>query len=151
MFDLFNKNPIDRPAGIKTEYTTNSNIDWIIAGLKCLCDVYNTICNICRWILERVICQHKITTFLRLDMTCGFWARHKTFWTLSPSIPQFKVFRGSRCFVQTLRCLFSPAAIESPIIIVLKRFFIKLEHCWGWKFNQFVFENLIEGTVVIMV
>ena len=66
---------------------------------------------------NKLFVPHRITTFLRLDMTGRFWSRYKTFWILSP-IPQFRVFRGSRYFVQTLRYLFSPAAIESPIIIV---------------------------------
>ena len=76
---------------------------------------------------NKLFVLHKITTFLRLDMTERFCTRHKTFRTLSPPIPKFRVFRGSRYFVQTLRYLFSPAAIEPPIIIVLERFVIKLE------------------------
>ena len=100
---------------------------------------------------NKLFVPHKIRTFSRLDVTGRFWARQRTFWTLSPLIPQFKVFRGSRYFTQTLQYLFSPAAIESPIVIVLKRFVIKLEQWWRWKFNQFVFENFTEGIVVVMV
>ena len=76
---------------------------------------------------NKLFVPHKPTKFLRLYMTGRFWARHKIFGTLSPPIPQCKVFRGSRYFMQTRRYLFSPAAIEPPIIIVLKRFVIKLE------------------------
>ena len=77
---------------------------------------------------NKLFFQYKIMIFLRLDMTRRFWARYKKFWTLSPPIPQFiKVFRGSRYFVQTRWYQFNPAAIESLIIIVLKRFFVKLE------------------------
>ena len=61
--------------------------------------------------VNKLFVPHKITTFLRLDMTGKFWARHKTFWILSPPIPQFKVFRGSRskhlaiCLAQLLSSL----------------------------------------------
>ena len=151
MVDLFNKHPINRPAGITSEYTTNGNIDWIIARLKCLCAISTILSAVSSgesW--NKLFFPHKIT-FLRLNMTGRFWARYKTFWTLSPPIPQSKVFRGSRYFIQTLQYLFSPAAIESLIIIVLKQSDIKLEQWWRWKFNQFIFENLIQGIVVLMV
>ena len=80
-----------------------------------------------------------------------FWVRHNTFWTLLPPMSKFKFFTGPRYFVQTYWYLLSPAAIQFQIIIDLKQFVIKLtQWCW-WKFNQFVFENLIEGIVFIMI
>ena len=99
---------------------------------------------------NKLFFSHKIMTYLTFDMTGRFWACHKTFWTLLPPIPQFRVFRGSWYFVET-QYLFSPAAIESLIIIDLRQFVIKLEQWWRWKFNQVVIENLKEGTVVIMI
>ena len=100
---------------------------------------------------NKLFFSQKIMTYLTFDMTGRFWACHKTFWTLLPPIPQFRVFRGSWYFVETHQYLFSPAAIESLIIIDLRQFVIKLEQWWWWKFNQVVIENLKEGIVVRMI
>ena len=91
---------------------------------------------------SKLFVPHKITTLLRLEMTERFWACYKTFWALSLYIPQFKVYWGSRYFVQTLRYLFSPAAIEYPIIIDLKQFVIKLEQWWRWSSTDLFLKTL---------
>ena len=145
MVDLFNKHSINRqlpsrgsipPMAILIELWLN----WNVCAISTIpSTMYSGESS------NKLFVPHKITTFLRFDMTGRFWACDKTFWTLLPPIPQFKVFRGYRYFVQTLPYLFSPAAIESPITIVLKWFVIKLEQWWPWKFNQFVFENIIDG------
>ena len=129
------------PMGILIELTLDCDV-------CAICVIPSAISSGKPW--NKFFVPHKIKTFLRLDMTGRLWTCYKSFWTLSPQIPQFKVFRGSRYFVQTLRYLFSAAAIESPII-VLKRFVIKLEQWLQWKFNQFVFDNLIGGIVIIMI
>ena len=100
---------------------------------------------------NKLFVPYRTTTFLRLDMTGTFGPaiKHSELYRLL--YHNLRVFRGSRYFSQTLRYLFSPAAIESVIIIVLKQFVIEMQQRWRWKFNQFVFENLIEGIVVIMI
>ena len=42
----------------------------------------------------KLFVPHKTTTFLMLLTTGRLWARHRTYWTLSPLIPQFKALRG---------------------------------------------------------
>ena len=69
--DLFNKHPVNRPASIMVVYTKYGNIDWIMFGLKCLRNFYNNIPSAMSsgesW--NHIFVPHRITTFLRLDMT----------------------------------------------------------------------------------
>ena len=71
---------------------------------------------------NKLFVAHRITTFLRLDMTWRFCAHHKRL--PITSYITIWVFRGSWYFVQTLWYLFSPAANESLIIIILKGFLL---------------------------
>ena len=63
---------------------------------------------------------HKTITFLMLLTTGRLWGHHRTCWTLSPQIPQFKALMGCKNLAQTLWYWLNPATIESLIIILSK-------------------------------
>ena len=62
-----------------SEYTTNSNIDWTIAGLNVCAISTIPIAISSGGSLNKLYVPHKIATFLRSDITGRFWTLHKTF------------------------------------------------------------------------
>ena len=100
---------------------------------------------------SKLLVPHKTTTFYRFEETGRLSACHKTCWIFSPPTPQFKAFRGFENLSQTFCIRLNPATIESPMSIVSKVFFANLEQ-WLWpKFSQFVFENLVDRLVGMMI
>ena len=75
-------------------------------------------------------------------------ARHKTFWTLSPPIPQFKVLKG-KFPIHTFWFRLNPATLNAQLALFNPQL-VKKEQYLRCNPSQFCLENL-EGIVVIVM
>ena len=93
---------------------------------------------------------HMIMTFLTIFTAGRLWPCHKTFWTLSTPLPQFKVLKKKFPF-HTSWYRLKPVTIESLIKIVPHLSLVKMEQCLRSNSSQFGLEILAEEIVVIMM
>lgn len=109
MIDLFHTHSIYRPFVVARVNSTNENVNWF-----------------------KLFVPQKTKKKLTLLTTGRLGARHRTWWTLSQTNPQFKVFRGWKNLTQTFWYRLNSAANGSPIILLFQSI-----DCYGNLTNYF--------------